>query len=158
MYVVFIIGLAIGFGILGLLGIILMISGLTLSMVGNIGPGFFDIDTTGIVAAFLIVIIAFFLAVAGSIILSKQLFTTHAFGHLALDKVQYVKEGYTSALKSYEEMVGKTGVAYTVLRPAGKVIINEELFDATARSGMIEKGSEVTIFDYKNAQLIVEKT
>lgn len=147
-----------GFGILGLLGIIFMISGLTLSMVGNVGPGFFEIDTTSIVSAFLIVIIAFFLAIAGSMIISKQLFTTNTFGHLALEKVQNAKEGYTSALKSYEEMVGKTGVAYTVLRPAGKVMINEELFDATARSGMIEKGSEVVIFDYKNAQLIVEKT
>ncbi len=147
-----------GFGILGLLGIIFMITGLTLSMVGSVGPGFFEIDTTRIVAASLIVIIAFFLAITGSMIISKQLFTTNAFGHLALDKVQNINEGYTSALKSYEEMVGKTGVAYTVLRPAGKVIINEELFDATARSGMIEKGSEVIVFDYKNAQLIVEKT
>ena len=135
-----------------------MITGLTLSMVGSVGPGFFEIDTTRIVAASLIVIIAFFLAITGSMIISKQLFTTNAFGHLALDKVQNINEGYTSALKSYEEMVGKTGVAYTVLRPAGKVIINEELFDATARSGMIEKGSEVIVFDYKNAQLIVEKT
>lgn len=146
-----------GFGILGLLGILFMITGLTLSMVGNVGPGFFEIDTTGIVGALLIVIIATFVAVVGSLLLSKKLFTTNAFGHLALDKVQNVDEGYTSALKSYENMVGKTGIAYTVLRPSGKVIINEELFDATARSGMIEKGIEVIIFDYKNAQLIVDK-
>ena len=146
-----------GFGVFGILGIFFMITGLTLSMVGNVGPGFFDIDTTGIVSALLIVIIAFFLAVAGSIILSKQLFTTHAFGHLALDKVQDAKEGYTSASVQYTNMVGKTGVAYTVLRPSGKIIISDELFDATARSGMIEKGSEVTVYGYQNAQLIVEK-
>jgi membrane-bound serine protease (ClpP class) len=146
-----------GFGVFGILGIFLMITGLTLSMVGNVGPGFFDIDTTGIVGALLIVIIAFFLAVAGSIILSKQLFTTHAFGHLALDEVQDAKEGYTSASVQYTNMVGKKGVAYTMLRPAGKVIINDELFDATARSGIIEKGSEVTVYGYQNAQLIVEK-
>ncbi|MFK5856786.1 MAG: NfeD family protein [Bacteroidota bacterium] len=146
-----------GFGVIGLLGIIFMITGLTLSMVGNIGPGFFDIDTSGLVSALLIVIIAFFLAVVSSIILSKQLFTSHAFGHLALDKVHNVKEGYTSAIKSYEEMVGRNGVAYTVLRPAGKIIINDKLFDATARSGMIEKGSDIIVYGYQNAQLIVEK-
>ena len=146
-----------GFGVFGILGIFFMITGLTLSMVGNVGPGFFDIDTTGIVSALLVVIIAFFLAVVGSIILSKQLFTTHAFGHLALDKVQNSDDGYTSASVQYTNMVGKTGVAYTILRPAGKIIIDDELFDATARSGMIEKGSEVTIFGYQNAQLIVEK-
>lgn len=146
-----------GFGILGLLGIIFMITGLTLSMVGNVGPGFFDIDTTGIVGAFLVVIIAFFLAVTGSIILSKQLFTTHAFGHLALDTVQNAEEGYTSASAQYTSMVGKKGVAYTVLRPAGKIIINDELFDATARSGMIDKGTNIFVFDYQNSQLIVDK-
>ncbi len=146
-----------GFGVIGLLGIIFMITGLTLSMVGSVGPGFFDIDTTGIVAALLIVIIAFFLAVTVSIILSKQLFTTHAFGHLALDKVQNVEDGYTSASKQYTSMIGVTGVAYTVLRPAGKIIINDELFDATARSGMIEKGEKVTVYGYQNSQLIVDK-
>ncbi len=147
----------VGFGVLGILGIILMITGLTLSMVGNVGPGFFDIDTTGIVGAFLVVIIAFLIAIVGSLALSKQLFTTHAFGHLALDKVQKSDEGYTSASKEYNNMVGKNGIAYTVLRPAGKIIINDELFDATARSGMIEKGTNVFVFDYKNAQLIVDK-
>jgi len=146
-----------GFGVIGLLGIIFIITGLTLSMVGSIGPGFLDIDTTGIVGALLIVIIAFFISVMGSIILSKQLFTSHAFGHLALDKVQNVKEGYTSAIKSYEKMVGKNGVAYTVLRPSGKIIINNELFDATTRTGMIEKGSSIVVYKYQNAQLIVEK-
>jgi len=145
-----------GFGVIGLLGIIFMITGLTLSMVGNIGPGFFDIDTTGIVSAFLVVIIAFFLAIVGSIILSKQLFTTQAFGHLALDKVQNAEEGYTSASASYTSMVGKTGLAYTVLRPAGKIIINDELFDATARSGMIDKGTNIVVYDYQNSQLIVD--
>jgi len=146
-----------GFGVIGLLGIIFMITGLTLSMVGSVGPGFFDIDTTGIVSALLIVVIAFFLAVVSSIILSKQLFTTHAFGHLALDKVQKSKDGYTSAINKYKKMVGKNGVAYTILRPSGKIIINDELFDATARTGIIEKGSSIIVYGYQNAQLIVEK-
>lgn len=146
-----------GFGIFGILGIFFMITGLTLSMVGNVGPGFFDIDTSGIVKASLIVIIAFFLAIFGSIMLSKQLFTTTAFGHLALDKVQDKAEGYTSALPKYAELVGKKGKTFTVLRPAGKVIFDNELYDATARSGMIEKDVEIIVKDYQNAQLIVDK-
>jgi len=36
-------------------------------------------------------------------------------------------------------------------------MINDELFDATARSGMIEKGEEITVFGYQNAQLIVDR-
>lgn len=146
-----------GFGIFGILGIFFMVTGLTLSMVGNIGPGFFDIDTSGIVGAFLVVIIAFFISIFGSIFLSQKLFTTQAFGHLALDKVQTTSEGYTSASTKYSQLVGKKATTYTVLRPAGKIIVNNELYDATSRSGMIEKDVEVTIYDYQNAQLIVDK-
>ena len=120
-----------GFGIFGILGVFFMITGLTLSMVGNVGPGFFDIDTSGIVSSFLVVIIAFFVAIFGSIMLSKQLFTSKVFGHLALDKVQNIEEGYTSAIKQYSEMIGKNGRTYTVLRPSGKIIYNGELYDAT---------------------------
>ncbi|NQU33205.1 MAG: nodulation protein NfeD [Bacteroidetes bacterium] len=146
-----------GFGVFGILGVFLMITGLTLSMVGNVGPGFFDIDTSGIVGAFLVVIIAFFIAIFGSIIVSKQVFTTQMFGHLALDKVQNANEGYTSASTQYSDLIGKTGITHTVMRPAGKVIFNDELFDATARSGMIDKGVEVVVYGYQNAQLIVDK-
>jgi membrane-bound serine protease (ClpP class) len=147
-----------GFGVFGILGLFFMITGLTLSMVGNIGPGVFDIDTSGIVQAFLIVMIAFFISVFGSIFVSKQLFTSNAFSHLALDKVQKAEEGYTSALSEYTNLIGEKGKTFTVLRPAGKVIFKEELFDAVARSGMIEKDVEIIVYDYKNAQLIVDKT
>ncbi len=146
-----------GFGVFGILGVFFMITGLTLSMVGNVGPGIFDVDTTGIVQAFLIVMISFFLSVFGSIFISKQLFTTHAFGHLALDKVQNPEEGYTSAISEYSNLIGQRGKTYTVLRPSGKVIFNDELFDAVARSGMIDKDVDIIVYDYKNAQLIVDE-
>ncbi len=145
-----------GFGVFGLSGVFLIITGLTLSMVGNVGPGFFEIDTTNIVSAFLVVLISFFVAIIGSLLLSKKLFSTRSF-HLALDKVQDKSEGYTSASVSYSSVVGLKGTAYTILRPSGKVIINEELYDATARSGVIEQGSEVIVKGYRSAQLIVDK-
>jgi len=54
-------------------------------------------------------------------------------------------------------MVGKKGMSYTVLRPAGKVIFGDVLYDATARSGMIEKDVDIVVHGYQNAQLIVDK-
>lgn len=146
-----------GFGIFGILGITFMITGLSLSMVESVGPGFFDVDTSGLVKSFLIVIISFFVAIFGSIYLSKKLFSTTAFGHLALDAVQSKDDGYTSALQSYKDLIGKKGKTYTVLRPSGKIVFENELYDATARSGMIEKDVDIIVKDYKNAQLIVEK-
>jgi len=146
-----------GFGVTGVLGLILMITGLTLSMVDNIDPGNFNLSMIQITKALTIVIIAFFLAIAGSLYFSKKLFTSDAFSHLALKKTQQANEGYTSASADYKSMIGREGMAYTTLRPAGKVMINDELYDATARVGLIDKDAKVVVVGYNNAQLVVKK-
>ncbi len=146
-----------GFGVTGVLGLILMITGLTLSMVDNIDPGNFNMSMVQITKALTVVIIAFFLAITGSIYFSKKLFTSHAFGHLALKKTQQTNEGYTSASADYKSMIGHEGMTYTMLRPTGKVMINNDLFDATARTGMIDKGEKVVVVGYTSAQLVVKK-
>lgn len=149
-----------GFGITGILGILFMIAGLTLSMVGTVGPGTFNIDLTNLTRAFFTVIIAFFLAIFGSIIISKQLFNTkNVLGsRLALYKTQQVDEGYTSASEGYKNMLHKSGTAKTILRPSGKVDIDGDMFDATALSGYIEQGEEIVVVGYQTGQLIVKKT
>ena len=146
-----------GFGVAGVLGLVLMITGLTLSMVSNIETDNISVNLSQITKALSVVIVAFFLAIAGSLYLSKKLFTSHAFGNLALTKTQQAGEGYTSASKEYQNMIGRNATAYTDLRPAGKIIVDNELFDATARTGMIEKNSEVVVTGYANAQLVVKK-
>lgn len=146
-----------GFGVAGILGITLMVSGLTLSMVDQIGPGTFDYDLSKLVKAFFIVIIAFFISIVGSIALSKQLFTTSRFGNLALAKIQDTDEGYSSATEAYKTMINKSGVSRTILRPAGKIEIDGDLYDAVALTSYIDKGEKVIVVDYHNAQLVVKK-
>jgi membrane-bound serine protease (ClpP class) len=146
-----------GFGITGVLGIMLMVTGLTLSMVDHIGPGIFDYDLSKLVRALFVVIIAVFISITGSIFISKQLFTSTTFGHLALSKTQNADEGYTSATETYKEMMGKTGIARTMLRPAGKVEIEGDIYDAVALTGYVEKGEHIKVVDYQNAQLVIKK-
>lgn len=146
-----------GFGVTGVSGVILIVAGLTLSMVGNIGPGTFDIDLSLLTRSFFIVIISFFLALVISFFLTKQLFTTTNFGHLALSSTQQASEGFTSASVDYSNMLHKTGVSKTILRPAGKIDINGNLFDATAITGFIEKDEKVIVVNYQTSQLIVKK-
>ncbi|HAH56950.1 MAG TPA: serine protease, partial [Bacteroidales bacterium] len=62
-----------------------------------------------------------------------------------------------SSDSQYTEMLGQTGETYTILRPAGKVMINGKMFDAVAQTGYIDKGEAVRIVKYENAQLIVRK-
>ena len=162
----FIVGLALvaievfalpGFGVAGVLGAVLMITGLTLSTVENMGSGMFDYDYSLVIKSFFIVIIAFFLSIVVSIWLSSKLFATNTFGNFSLAKTQNATEGYTTATEEYIEMTGKKGVAMTILRPSGKVIIEGDMFDATAITSFIEKDDKVEVVGYQTGQLIVKK-
>jgi len=164
--IIFIIGLILlaleifvipGFGVTGILGIIFIVAGLSLSLVGNVGFEFSPDALSKLVTAFFTVIIASFVSLVGSFYLSKKLFSTTAFGELALASVQEKSEGFTSAVASYSAMIGKEGVAKTILRPVGKILIGNDTFDATAESGFIEKDEKIKVTRYINSQLFVKK-
>jgi membrane-bound serine protease (ClpP class) len=144
-----------GFGVPGILGILFILTGLTLSMTGNMGLDFTGIAVTGIIKSFFIVVIAMFSSLILSFYLSKKLFTSTTFGHLALDAVQERENGYIARDERYKNMVGQNGIAYTVLRPSGKVRIGDDIFDATAEAGYIEKGDPVRVTGYQTSQLFV---
>lgn len=148
-----------GFGIAGVAGITLMVTGLTLSMVENLEPGMFNYDFSKVIKAFFIVVIAFVLSIIGSIVITKQLFNTqHSIGgKLALAKTQQAGDGYTSATEDYRVMLRKTGRAMTILRPSGKVEIEGDMYDATALTGYIDRGEEIEVVNYQTGQLFVKK-
>ncbi len=146
-----------GFGVTGVLGAIFMISGLALAMVGNTGFDFTGVPFNEVLMAFLIVIIAFFLSLTGSFYLGQRLFTTNRFGELALNTVQETSSGYTSADVTMRSLVGKTGMAFTMLRPSGKVEIEDEVYDATALTGFVDKGEGIRVVKYETSQVFVVK-
>lgn len=146
-----------GFGVTGILGVLFIITGLTLAMVESIGDTTFQVDLAQLTRAFFTVIIAMFLAITGSIYLSKRLFATNGFAHLSLEATQQKSQGYTTATADYSMMIGKKGHAHSILRPSGKVIIDDEIYDATAMSGYIDEGEVVEVVSYQTGQLFVRK-
>jgi len=132
-----------GFGVTGVLGLLMIIGGLTFAMVESIGDNPLEVNLMPLAKAFFTVIIAVFLSLGLSIYLSQKLLTTTTFGHLALDAIQNKDQGYTSADKTYSSMIGKTGTAYTMLRHSGKVMIEDEIYDDTALSRFIDRDSPV---------------
>lgn len=147
-----------GFGVAGVLGIVFMISGLALAMVGNQGPDFSGVPAREVLTAFFIVIISFFISLSASLYLGAKLFTSKTLGsRLALNTVQDTQAGYSSASAQIKAMVGQTGTAYTMLRPSGKIEIGEEIYDATALNGYIEKGETVKVVKYETSQVFVVK-
>lgn len=148
-----------GFGVAGILGIIFIITGLSLSMVDNIGLKLNPEQWTTLAKSFFIVVIAFFMAIVLSLYLSSRLFRSKksVLGKLALHSVQNKEDGFLAADNIYKKMLGKTGLAHTILRPVGKVKIDDDIFDATAEIAHIDKGEKIIVVRYETSQLIVKK-
>jgi len=146
-----------GFGIAGVSGIVLLILGLTMAMVDNIAfkfEGFQAMDK--VLKAFLIVVFSIAASFILSIVISKKLFTAKSF-RLALNTVQKPEDGYIGIDLHQKEMIGKTGVAYTILRPSGRVEIEGEVYDAKAEISYIEKGEKIKVIRDEAGQLYVIK-
>jgi membrane-bound serine protease (ClpP class) len=147
-----------GFGVAGVTGITLMVAGLTLSMVDNIVFQF-DIlsGVSAVLKALFIVVVSALLSFLFSLYISKKIFTTRHF-RFALDTVQETDKGFVGVDSSIQkEMIGKTGVATTILRPSGKVEINGEIFDAVSEVGYINKGEEIKVVRDLAGQIYVIK-
>jgi membrane-bound serine protease (ClpP class) len=148
-----------GFGIAGISGITLAISGLILSLLNNIRFNFEWVETERVTQAFVTVITAFAAAFFLSIWGSKKIFTSTSgpFRNLALTATENKEEGFVGVETQNISMVGKKGFAITVLRPSGKIIIENDIFDAISETGFIEQGKEVTVIKYETGQLYVKK-
>lgn len=147
-----------GFGITGILGILLMISSLTLAMVEEFGDQPFQTELMPFIWALMIVVVSLFAAIGISAYLGQKLLRTRRFGHLALTTVQEKSEGFSSAVFDFEAFIGQHAVAHTMLRPAGKIELNGDIFDATLESGYADKGEKVIVTGFSMAQFIVRKT
>ncbi len=147
-----------GFGVAGISGILLVVTGLTLSMVDNI---VFQLDLRlaleAVVKSLFTVLIAIFLSLTFSLYISKQVFSSRKL-KFALYSTQEKDKGFVGVdAKTQKQNIGKTGTAATILRPAGKVEINEEMFDALSKFGYIEKGDKIKVISDEAGQLIVIK-
>lgn len=148
-----------GFGVAGISGIILAVTGLTLSLVGNVAFDFSGVHPGDFLTSLLTVILGMSGGIVLTIYLSNKLIGRQKgpFSRLALNTSQDIDKGYISVDSGIALMVGKTGVASTDLRPSGIVVIDDELYDARAIEGYIEKGEAVKAISYKSGQLNVRR-
>ncbi|MCK9617053.1 MAG: ATP-dependent Clp protease proteolytic subunit [Lentimicrobiaceae bacterium] len=147
-----------GFGVAGISGIALIIAGLTLSMVGNRGFDFTQFSILTLIKPVFIVVIALFLSILGSILLSKKIFTNNTrLKSLALNTIQKKEMGFSVSDPQKINLIGKTGTAKTILRPSGKIEVEGDVYDASAEISYIESGEKIIVIKYESAQLFVRK-
>jgi membrane-bound serine protease (ClpP class) len=145
-----------GFGIAGIAGITLTLVSLILIMLNN---DFFNFEFVPLGD----IIVATFATVGGltgGVLLlffgGARITKTRAFQKIALNDTQEKSQGYTVNTLS-DTLLGKTGVAYTVLRPGGKVIIDDQIYDAFTRGDYVEKGDPIEVIGNEGITLKVKR-
>ncbi|MCF8361479.1 MAG: nodulation protein NfeD [Prolixibacteraceae bacterium] len=149
-----------GFGVAGALGITFTIIGLTLSLIGNVKFNFDHVDSSNIITAMLTVVVSLFVGLLLALWGSRKMFTASSgpFHSLALNSFQDKHEGFISYDNKHQsELIGKKGIAQTVLRPSGKVTVENEYWDAKSEYGYIDKGEKIVVVRQESGQLYVEK-
>ncbi len=146
-----------GTGIAGITGIVLIFTGLTLSMVQN---DYFDFSFTSsddISNAFTRVLFSIIGSVIVGILLGGKFVKSQAFGRFVLEDTQGASEGFTVKDESYESLIGKEGVAVTDLKISGKIELEDERYDAITTGDFVEAGTKVIVKKYKGNYLVVKK-
>lgn len=144
-----------GFGVAGVVGIALTIGSLVLMMVNNHAFDFHFVPLNDLLLA----IGATAGGLTGSILLlffgGARLANSKAFQRMTLTDTQKSSMGYTSSGRK-QSLIGKQGVAHTVLRPSGRVMIEGQVYDAFTRGDYIEKGTRIEVVSEEGATLRVK--
>lgn len=145
-----------GFGVTGISGIIMVIMSLMLIMLNNDDFNFdlvagndiliaMTVSAGGVIGGILLLFIG-----------GTKIQNTKAFDRVALTNTMDKSQGYTSSFLK-ESMSGKRGVAHTVLRPGGKVIIDGVIYDAYTAGEYVDAGTEIVVVGDETTSLRVKQ-
>jgi len=145
-----------GFGIFGIIGLFTSLSSLILIMLNNDMFDFTFVLSRDLIASSLSVFISVFsfglLVLFGGI----KLTDSEAFKKIALGETQEISKGYISK-KYSDKLLNMKGKSFTVLRPSGKVIIDEKIYDASTSGEYIEKNKNIIVTNNEGSSLKVKK-
>lgn len=145
-----------GFGIAGISGISLIVISLILIMLDNDFFNFEFVPLQKVMLATAVTVGGIALGMGLMFVGGTRITRSKFFARVALTDTQERTQGYTSSFIK-EPMKGKTGTAYTVLRPSGKVMIDGQLYDAYTRGDYIDKDSPVEVINDEGTSLQVKK-
>jgi len=146
-----------GFGIAGISGIILMISGLAFAMVDN-DLFYFDgkLNMLLLIKPVSIVLLSAFLSLTGSVFLAGRLFNSRALPWLSLKTALKDEDGFVGVKSDFSSLIGREATVLSHMRPSGKVEIDGEWFEATMDSGIADKGDKVIVTRFGGGRLYCE--
>ncbi|MEX2401389.1 MAG: NfeD family protein [Rhodothermales bacterium] len=143
-----------GFGVAGISGLLLVVGSLFAALVGNVGLAFPPADD--IASAILTMAVTLVLLVALMFSLGRYLPSSERFSQLVLAPDLSSISGYVSA-DTVDDLVGRTGVAVTPLRPSGTAEVNGDRVDVIAVSEFIPAGTAVRIVRVRGSRVEVRR-
>ena len=145
-----------GFGIFGIAGLFTSITSLILIMLNNDLFDFTFVLSRDLISSSLSVLISVLSFLLIVLFGGIKLTDSNAFKNIALAQTQEVSKGYISNRYS-NNIVGKKGKSFTVLRPSGKIKIDSQIFDASTEGDFIEKNKNIIVVSVEGSSLKVKK-
>lgn len=131
------------FGVIGVVGIILTVY--------SVMDSFSD-NTMGV-----LVLIATALAIILTVTIYVKLgFSSDLFNNFILSSTNSSERGYNSK-QNRADLVGKTGISKTILRPTGRIEVDGIPFDAKTEGDFIGKDREILVIAIKDGHIIVRE-
>ncbi len=133
-----------GFGITGIAGLLMMIGGIFLAA---------DTFAQGVIYLLITFLTTGLLIYIGV----KTGRLKRLWGKISLGEKQKSEEGYLAPKQEYAHYLGKTGIALTLLRPAGSALIDDERVDVVTDGSFIAKDSKIKVIAVEGTRIIVRK-
>ena len=140
-----------GFGIFGILGILLMVGSLFLGLLSD----FEMIDWSIISIAIIQLGLTFLFTFIVIFLLLRFLPKTEMWSKLILNEQVAARSGY-AAKPDFAHLIGQEGIAFTDLRPSGTALINGNRIDVVTEGDYIRNGSRIKVRFAEGSKVVVE--
>lgn len=140
-----------GFGVVGALGVLSLLAGLTFSL---LGPG----STTGVVVGVLTrLMTSLLVAVLAAIAMLRLLPRTPLGRKLVLETGMSADAGYVSPPADEISLPGQTGVASSPLHPAGLALIAGRRIDVISEGDYVDAGEPIVVVRVDGNRVVVRR-
>ena len=138
-----------GFGVPGVLGLICVITALVLSRIGMPINVSFE---TGLLAEAMARVLLSLLGAFVLALVAMRLLARTEFGRALV--LETAEAGWLPT-PAASDLVGRVGEALTDLRPAGKIVIDGERYEATSERDFVARGQRVRVIGKEGPELVV---
>ena len=169
--------LRIAFGEIGIIPAILLILGTVFIIVEIFQPGFGFFGICGAILVILGIAVRLYTSKSGNPIIQffvmllsvtvvvgvALIIMVHSMRKGRLSRTSLVQSstavptGITKGTEDYRDLVGKSGVASSVLRPGGNATIEGKIYSVVAQSALIESGRNIEVVSVEGVKIIVRE-